>query len=880
MIIIATHINADFDTFASMIAAKKLYPNAELVLSGDTEKTLKIALKRLKLPYPILTINDIDLSKVTRIVLVDVQNKSRIGKLADIIDSKYVETHIYDHHPKHIGDIKGHFEVIKNYGSTATILTHIIKNENFDLTPIEATIIMAGIYEDTGCLTYSQTCTEDFEAASFLLSSGANLTEVSKLINRETSKDEATSLAELLNSETTYNIEGIEVTIAELDIEQFSGEVAFITQRLIDIEGTKCLFVLAHIADRIHLVARSSIKEVDVAQVATELGGGGHKSAASATITNLTLIEAKEKLLSVIKETIVTPKSARDIMTSPVIKTEYNFTIETALKEMQNFNINSMPVMKSKKVVGIITRQVADRASHHGLSNDKVETFMTTEFQSASSNISTSKIRDIVLARGQRIIPIIDNNTLTGVITRTDLLKLLQAELTEQEGSSKGKTKERNIIPLIKNQIPKEIIDILKDCGTIASDMGYKAFAVGGFARDLMLNRGNPNKNRAFDIDIVIEGDGIKFAKKWAKKNRYKIKTHEKFRSAIVIIPTPFNDEQNLKVDIATARLEYYKKPGALPTIEPSSLKLDLFRRDFTINTLALSINPENFGTLIDHFGALKDIKEKSINILHNLSFLEDPTRALRAVRFSARFGFNIGKHTSKLIKNTVRKELHGATSGARIGDELKNIFSEKRPLQCLKKAHEFKIISLIDNNLVWDRAREKTFTSAVDICKWYKLLYTEKPINSNIVLLLALTETLTMKDLLALTKRLSFSSSLIKKVIKNRSSAIRVLENLTKGKYKKTSTKYFALKGLETELILYIMAKAKNDKIKKTLSNYITFLRLTKTIVTGKDLKKLGLKQGKKMGKLLELILTARLDNKLITKDDELTYAKKQISK
>jgi len=232
MVIIATHTNADFDTFSSMIAAKKLYPNAELVITGDMEKTLKDTLAEINLPYPIRTLKDIDLNKVIRVVLVDVKSRSRIGRLADIIDNNNVEVHIYDHHPvsdKNIKDsdeIKGHYSVIKDYGSTATILTHIIKDEMFDLEPMEATLIMAGIYEDTGNLTYTTTTVKDYEAAAFLLGHGADLKKVSSFTERKPSRDEAESLSELLKSEKIYTIEGVDITIAEIDIENFSGEVS------------------------------------------------------------------------------------------------------------------------------------------------------------------------------------------------------------------------------------------------------------------------------------------------------------------------------------------------------------------------------------------------------------------------------------------------------------------------------------------------------------------------------------------------------------------------------------------------------------------------------------------------------------------------------
>lgn len=155
---------------------------------------------------------------------------------------------------------------------------------------------------------------------------------------------------------------------------------------------------------------------------------------------------------------------------------------------------------------------------------------------------------------------------------------------------------------------------------------------MGGFVKDVFLYQEN------LDIDVVIEGDGIEFARALAASLGGRVRSHEEFRIAVVIL------SNGRKIDVATARLEYYKSPGAFPTVETGSIKLDLYRRDFTINTLAIKLNPGRFGTLIDFFGAQKDLKRKMIRVLHNLSFVEDPTRVFRAVRFEQRFGFRIGK--------------------------------------------------------------------------------------------------------------------------------------------------------------------------------------------------------------------------------------------
>jgi tRNA nucleotidyltransferase (CCA-adding enzyme) len=185
-----------------------------------------------------------------------------------------------------------------------------------------------------------------------------------------------------------------------------------------------------------------------------------------------------------------------------------------------------------------------------------------------------------------------------------------------------GFVRSKNVASLMRERLSRKLIDLLKSFGEVADDLGYNAYAVGGFIRDLFLRRANT------DIDIVIEGDGIRFAKRFAELNPgARVRTHEKFGTSVVIFPDGF------KVDVATARREYYESPATLPVVELSSVKLDLYRRDFSINTLAVKLNKRHFGVLIDFFGGQKDIKDRAIRVLHNLSFVEDPTRVFRALK-------------------------------------------------------------------------------------------------------------------------------------------------------------------------------------------------------------------------------------------------------
>ena len=196
------------------------------------------------------------------------------------------------------------------------------------------------------------------------------------------------------------------------------------------------------------------------------------------------------------------------------------------------------------------------------------------------------------------------------------------------------------------NNLPKEIQNLIRLTGDIASQNNMYAYLVGGFVRDLILGAKN------LDLDIVVEGEGIKFAEALAQRLQAKLIRHRRFGTATVIL------KKRLKVDIATARSEVYPKPAYLPIVRPGRLQDDLFRRDFGINCLAMSINQADFGRIIDLYGAKEDLRRRRIRILHGLSFIDDPTRILRGVRFAARYNFRLEAGTRQLLEEALKSKM------------------------------------------------------------------------------------------------------------------------------------------------------------------------------------------------------------------------------
>ncbi|MBI5885409.1 MAG: CBS domain-containing protein [Deltaproteobacteria bacterium] len=833
---VTTHDNADFDTFASMVAVKKLYPAAHLVFSGSLEARLRDAIETVHLPYDIERMKDVDLDKITTLILVDVRQASRIGRFASVIGRPGVKVHVYDHHPPTGDDVAADELFVEPYGATTTVLTRILKERGIEITPSEATIMMAGIYEDTGSLTYASTTVADFEAAGHLLSCGADLAVVTTLLRRELTPDEVSLLNEFLQSGAVYSVCGADILIVSGYLERYAGDIAVLAHKIVEIEKAGCLFMLADSSDRVHVIARSRAPEVDAGAVMRLLGGGGHAYAASATIKGITLVQAKERLIAALRKTIKPLTTAEDIMSHPAITFAPDITVAEAGAMMRRYNINAAPVADKAGLLGVITKQVADKAAHHGLGDSALSDYMTTECETVTPSTSVDEIREKVVSHGARLLPVIKGGSVAGVITRTDLLKLLQDGLRREAGSGEAKT--RSLARLMRERLPGWAFDMLKEAGTVADGLGCKAYLVGGFVRDLLLHRAN------LDMDIVIEAvpggsaDGIAFAAELAKRRGARVKSHQRFKTAVVVFADGF------KVDVATARLEYYESPGSLPTVEQSSLKLDLYRRDFIINTLAVGLNPGRFGELVDFFGARKDIKEKTIRVLHNLSFVEDPTRMLRAVRFSEKFGFKIGKHTLNLMKNSVKLDVFKDLAGIRLFEELKNILVEETVISAISALHLHGILRLIHKGITWDVGRVVFFERAKETLAWHELLYTKDTVEDWLVLFLALTDPLTQAELDELAERLTIAGRKVHAVISAR------------------------------------RARADKESERKAISAYITRLRAVRCELTGADLMAMGFSEGPAIGETLAGIFRLRCDGEVSTRQQEEAYAKTALKK
>ncbi len=879
MDIITSHINADFDALASAIAAKKIYPDAAIVFPGSLEKKVRDFVDAFH-PVDIKKIKDISLNDVRRLIIIDTKHADRIGRFGELLSMPDVKIHIYDHHPIDKSDIRGEVEVIEHVGAVSTIFAEIIQKKAIPITPIEATILCLGIYEETGSLTFTSTTPRDLLAAAYLLKRGANLNIVSDFLKIELSREEFALLNELIQSLREVVIHGVRVKIGKGTMEGFS-DVAHLAHKIMDMEDTDAIVLLIGMADKILMVARSKAAELDASQVLSEFGGGGHPTAASATVKDLPFEILEERLIKALNRNVRPLKAARDVMTTPVIVIDSRSRIKEAEEMMTRYGVNVLPVVKDERYIGILTREVTEKAIFHSFGKSRCEDFATTDAITVSYDTPVSEVERSMIEQNQRFVPVLDGDKIIGAITRTDILRAIYEDfLRKSRISTRAAAGEalqglgRNISGILKNSIPDNLYEFLKMAGDEADKLGFGAYLVGGCVRDIL--RGEEN----FDIDIVVEGDGIAFAKKLGGNIGAKVKAHHRFGTAQVILPEDsllVARYSLLKIDVATARTEYYESPAALPMVEVSSIKKDLYRRDFTINTLAIKLNKKDFGLLIDFFGGQRDLKDKAIRVLHNLSFIEDPTRAFRAIRFSERFGFKLTKHTENLIKSAIRMNIFEKLSGTRLYDELMLTLNETNPIKALKRLGDYDLLKVIHPSLSFSPDLEALLQAVHDTITWFELLFLKEKYDRGMLYIMALLYKLKNEEREPALSRLSVTQKMERKILKGFQSSQEIMRCLRPDD---PVAVYHLLTGRDIEIILFSMALIKDTEKKKAISQFLIELRNVKPIIKGDDLKAVGILPGPEYSKILRKILDEKLMKRLQTKQEEIEFARKHLRK
>lgn len=857
MKVVTTHKNPDFDGFAAAYAFKKLNQDFEIVVSGKLQKNLEEYLRLFEFEY--LKENEFN-DNIEKLVIVDNSSIERVGENI-LKHSKKADIVVYDHHP----DIKVSSEKLKinNYkiGAITSLFVNEISKRNISLTPEEATLLAIAIYEDTGNFLYNTTTPDDLLAAKFLLEKGANLDVIHEFTTLELNAEQNSLLRELQENLESLYINDYEILVCKAEIEKFIGGLNVITSKLWDFLNADTLIVVTRMGRKTYIVGRTRNPDVNLRKLVEFFNGSGHDRAVSASIENVSVDEVVYKLKGKLPECITPSLRAKDIMSYPVRTILADETIKKAYEIMQITGHGGLPVVEKNRLVGIVTRKAVDKAVKHNLENRPVKSIMNTKLITVNEDDSIQKIREIMLENDIGRIPVLDkNNILVGIITRSDLLRASNSGGRVRFVPKKEDTED--IRGIMLERLPRKLINLLRLLGEYGEELNMPVYVVGGFVRDLLLGIEN------FDVDIVVEGDGLEYAKYVKDQLNAKMVSYEKFLTASIF----FKD--GYRIDIATARTEYYERPAELPVVDISTIKKDLYRRDFTINAMAIKLNFGNFGTLYDFFGSRNDLKNGVIRVLHKLSFVEDPTRIIRAVRFEQRFGFRIEDETLELLQKTLEEGYLEKVTGQRIRQELEKILEEKNPLKAIKRLAQLNILNHIFPKTYYTKIMEDKLERLFDFLPFLEEIYGK--INKFYCVLRILLEFYDEPTLKKVAAKYGISKKFIDD-LKTTEKRISLIKKLIEEEAN-FSELYKILGKPVSETAAHIGAYL-NSNERKYFSEYLQrvfSIKLEK--VSGKMvMEKYNLKSSPLIGKIMNELFCIKLDNPEI---DEVKELEKLIEK
>ncbi|MCX8007366.1 MAG: CBS domain-containing protein [Coriobacteriia bacterium] len=857
--IVVGHANPDFDAYAAMVAATKLAPGSKAVFLGSQNPNVR-EFHNLHAEFlEFIDLRDVDLAHVERVTMVDTRDPARLGELEAVVRRSDVEVVVYDHHPPSDGDVAAVEAHCMQVGATTSILVHEIRDRGIPLTPLEASVMLLGIHEDTGSLTYVSSTAYDADAVAFLMAAGADLEVVNQFLTRALTPEQRELLGKLLDTLEVWDVHGQAVAVGWARSDQYVDSASIITHHLCDDMGYRVAMAVIAMPDRTHVVARSRVAEVDVGKVLERLGGGGHPLAASAAVKGLSVPEVLARLKDAAYAVVPPPATARDIMSSPVRTATPDMTMDDAGSVMERWGHGALPVAVDGSLVGMVTRKDVDKARRHKLGHAPVRGFMSREPLVVGPDASLDVLQRLLSQTGVGRVPVVEEGAIIGIVTRKDLLRASHGDRYTDRKASVARTEaSARFLASFESVLPPEIRKVVLRIGELAASYGVRAHVVGGFVRDMLLGRAN------LDVDVVVEGDGLAFAEHVARVAGWRIRVHKRFGTAVLVI------ERGLHVDVTSARAEYYARPGALPTVERSSLRQDLFRRDFAINAMAASITPDSFGQIADPFGGLADLERRVIRALHSLSFVEDPTRVLRAARFAVKFGFRIDASTEALLKQAVEMDMLSEVSGARLREEMLDILDEERADEVLERLLEFGALeSLLPDGVKADAVPAVVGRAA----RAYETLAHRfrTPPRRRVTLVSALVAHATRQAADRWLRRMRFGREYSLPALAVVERGETVLRALKDRRAMRDSRIHALLSPFPAESIVWLWSAVDDAQARQRIERFVDEISRIRPSVSGDDLVAMGFRPGRAFSAILSQALADRLDGKAVGRDAEL---------
>ncbi|MEG4906165.1 CBS domain-containing protein [Microcoleus sp. F8-C4] len=747
MDLVLCHTTADFDALGAAVGLCVLRPGSRIVLTGGCHPTVRDFLALHRDEYPLIERRSVNPQQIRSITVVDASGRDRLGKAAEWLDLPHLnEIAVFDHHLQADLDIPATFTQIEAVGASTTLIVEKLKNqaENSDtpsrLLPSEATVMALGIHVDTGSLTFEGATARDATALAWLMEQGASLRVIAEYVEPGLSPQLQDLLPEALNNLRSETLHGYSVAWVLLSTESYVPGLSSLASRLLDLTETDALLLgnvykfsenennrniapESAVSNRLTIIGRSRIEGTNLSELFKPFGGGGHARAASLATRDVDPLLTLNQLADELKAQIPHPPTARELMSSPVRSIRPETSVGEAHRILLRYGHSGLCVVDADdRLAGIISRRDIDIALHHGFSHAPVKGYMTWQLKTIAPDTLLPEIESLMVTYDIGRLPVLENGQLVGIVTRTDVLRELHQQKTRDRGSNAELSycvMPESVEQLLRSRISPELWQLLSIAANIAQQRGWQLYLVGGAVRDLLL--ATDDTLALTDIDLVVDGKcgsddcgaGVELASSLQKLYPgSRLDVHGQFQTAALLWhkDSPFG---SLWVDIATARTEFYPYPAANPEVEASSIRQDLYRRDFTINALAVRLGVPRSGELLDFFCGLLDLESKQIRVLHANSFIEDPTRIYRAVRFAVRLGFEIEPQTEGYIRHALASGIYYRIQGengrapaleTRLKSELKYILQAPYWKVALQMLGDLQALRCIHPSLELDR--------------------------------------------------------------------------------------------------------------------------------------------------------------------------------
>jgi tRNA nucleotidyltransferase (CCA-adding enzyme) len=848
--VIATHANTDFDALASQLAARRLYPGAVVALQGSLNRNVRDLVRLHADELDLVEVSRLELDAIRRLVVVETTQSSRLGELEPVALDERVEKVVFDHHGEDLPEwVDPETAVVSRDGALTTTLAGILAERELEPTPLEATVFALGIHEDTGSLTYLTATQRDADALAWCMRHGASQELVLEYLHAPLSAAERGLLHALEEAIEPVDAAGEELLLAAVAWPEYVDGVSNLAHKLVDLTDCRALVVLAEMEGRVVAVARSRSERIDAAALAAALGGGGHEGAASAA-ARVPLAEARAAVLAAIPGAIREPRRARDVMSTPVRSVGPEATVADAMGLCQRHGQSGIFVVDGEgRLVGGVPREDLDKAIGHDLAHAPVKAVMSGRVTSCAEETTLAELQRLVTLADDGRVAVVREGKVVGVVSRSDLLRALEGRPgapPEPEASLAGELRSVEALAPVFEAV------------AALGDRAEGVYLVGGTVRDILLGE------HGFDVDIAVEGDAIAFARDLAQALGGRVTPHEKFGTAVVL----YGDGG--RVDVVTTRTEFYDAPAALPSVERAGLHEDLFRRDFTINAMAVSLKPADFGRLVDPYGGRRDLTAGVLRVLHNLSFIDDPTRIFRAVRYEARYGFRLDEHSARLARGCVEMGLVGDLSSARLRDELISLLEEPEAPHALVRLGQLGADRAVHPGLRADEEAERLLGRAlalrgevgVDMPAW-RLGFA------------VLARGLEPNEALGWLERLKVRRRDAGRIAGAAVVAPRIVERLRSDRPAPAEVVALADPYAPDAPLLALAL----DESLASLREYFGRLRGVRLEITGADLASLGLAESPRVGEVLAELRRRKLNGELDGRDSELAAARELVA-